>query len=522
MENEDIVTAVRSAKLDTVEQAREEMARIAEYAKALNAKVDAGEKTVNDQKAEVETLAKGLRDAKQVISELRAASEVAARSTDDDVLRSFVDSKTGRVALSQRLGDELPATRSGKAGREVIGGGLLTSRPKNDAHANLIKACEDLYVGTVMAFGTEKALVGDRYDERVVRQTGPLWDRVQRAWGEMPEYLRKAWDGQNGTGGEFIPTPTLSSPFWQVQSYDPDGWLQVIPTIELPSLSAKIPAGTRLPRPYVLKGNSGDNPAMLSRSSVGTDEIDPGLVAMYALSFVYAEAEIGAVIPVIPFVIDAITQSLVVGQRFAQVNGKADGTQDALATWDLRGFFGALDAGPIDYLRAHDGIRAIGLGASNGVDRSTLTLSNLLADFAAITGPKGNVSDNVLGISPEAYLTKIVGMTGIVSVSDYGNRQPIADGEVGTIAGRRIVQTDAFPNDLNASGVYDNSTKTQGCAAVFNRMNFRRPVLVGQSMTLDRQRDITLDGSYVRGKYHTGLTNMTKATDKPVRYLYNL
>jgi len=337
----------------------------------------------------------------------------------------------------------------------------------------------------------------------------------------MPAPIRRAWDDQNGSGGEFIPTPLLASPMWQVEEYDPDGLIGLFDQITIPSESVELPVGTAYPVPYKGGGATGDNPAALAKASVGTDKLTLTANPMYTMVLIHEDAASDSIVAAFPFIREAISRSLAMGLRLCILNGDTAAThQDDIANWNLRGYFGAVDAGSIDYRRTFMGLRAIALDDSNGVNRSTHSLSTLFSDINAVGGPRSVPGDMPIITSPEGYLSNFVGLSGVVSANDYGSRAPIAAGEVGSIAGHPIIMTDAMPADLNASGVYDNATKTKTAYTVLNRRMFRRIVRAGATVSL--QNDITVAGTYMRARQRVGFKDMTKSADKAVRYAYNM
>ena len=362
---------------------------------------------------------------------------------------------------------------------------------------------------------------GTGYRADVIRKEKKAWERVQRAWGRMPAPIRRAWDDQSGSGGEFIPTPLLASPMWQVEEYDPDGFIGLFDSLTIPSESVELPVGTAYPVPYKGGGASGDNPAALAKSTVGTDKLTLTASPMYTMVLIHEDAAADSIVAAFPFIRDSISRSLAMGLRLCLMNGDtAASHQDTLASWNTRGYFGAIDAGSIDYRKTFLGLRAIGLDDSNGVDRSTHSLSTLFSDINAVGGPRSVPSDMPIITSPEGYLKNFVGLTGIVSANDYGNRAPIASGEVASIAGHPIIMTDAMTADLNASGVYDNVTTTKTGYVILNRRMFRRILRAGATVSL--QNDITVAGTYMRARQRVGFKDMTKSGDKGVRYAYNM
>ena len=492
-------------------------AQTAQKAQHLAEKVEAGARTASEQSEQIARMADDLRTVRQELAEAKAKSHdpmATMGGTDRELVQRFVDTD-GKVFLRGHETDDPALFRSDSAG-------LLASRPVNDAHRNLIEATEALYVVAVARHGRDAFdHRGTGYRADVIRQEKKAWERVQRAWGRMPAPIRRAWDDQSGSGGEFIPTPLLASPMWQVEEYDPDGFISLFDSLTIPSESVELPVGTAYPVPYRGGGATGDNPAALAKSTVGTDKLTLTASPMYTMVLIHEDAAADSIVAAFPFIRDSISRSLAMGLRLCLMNGDtAASHQDALASWNTRGYFGAIDAGSIDYRKTFKGLRAIALDDSNGIDRSTHSLSTLFSDINAVGGPRSVPSDMPIITSPEGYLKNFVGLSGIVSANDYGNRAPIASGEVASIAGHPVIMTDAMSADLNASGVYDNVTTTKTGYVILNRRMFRRVLRAGATVSL--QNDITVAGTYMRARQRVGFQDMTKSADKGVRYAFNM
>jgi hypothetical protein len=101
--------------------------------------------------------------------------------------------------------------------------------------------------------------------------------------------------------------------------------------------------------PYKGGGASGDNPAALAKSTVGTNKITLTASPMYTMVLIHEDAASDSIVAAFPFIRESISRSLAMGLRLSILNGDTAAThQDDLANWDLRGSFGAIDAGSID------------------------------------------------------------------------------------------------------------------------------------------------------------------------------
>ena len=521
MENEEtILDGVSSLDMRDAVAVQRFLGSIVEYAKGLDVKVKAGERNLSEKTEQVSRMADDMRAIRQRQAELEAAEAKAPNGQNAELLR-FIDND-GSLFLKGVGEDDNLKNRTNPNMRRSRETGLLNTRPVNELHKQLVDDAEALYIATTVTHGADGFDARGNYRADVVKGMGIAYDRLQATWKAMPAPIRKAWDDQSGSGGEFIPTPLLSTPVWQVEEYDPDGLLDLFPEFQIGSASVELPVGTQYPVPYKGGGASGDNPAALSKSSVGTNKLTLALTSMYCMVLMHEDASADSIVAAVPFVREAIARSMTVGERFALINGDTAAThQDAIATWDLRGMFGAVDAGSIHYLRTLLGMRALAFDESNTIDRSTFTLATLAADINSVQGPRGNPIDVPIVTSYESYLSQFVNLSGIVSVSDYGDRRPIARGEVGNIFGHPIIQTDAMPADLATTGLYTGSGATSG-ALIFNRRMYRRLSRTGETITLAMQPDITIEGTYLRAKKRIGFKSLQKSGNAGVRLMKNL
>jgi len=482
---------------------------LAAWASTQGKKLGALEKSDAEKTVIIERMAADLKAAQQALTTVSAQKAAAPdlSGSDRDLASFVVDGRI--VARSYDKADSRVRARSLP--------GLLDSKPIHPWQADIQRAVEDHTIAITAIHGA--AALGS--EDLMVRGCRPTYEAIQAVWRRAPEGIRKAFDTGAGSGGDFIPTPLLATPLWQVEEYDPDGVLSLFEETAIPSNSVELPLGTSYPVPFKLVGQTGDNPAAFNKSTVGTDKLTITASGLAVMVFLHEDASEDSIVPAIPFIRDSMTRSMAIGERLCVVNGDTAAThQDALASWDPAGMFGSVAASADHYLKSWLGLRALSLDQSNGVDRSTFSVTTLASDIASLQGPRGGRGDVVMLTSWQGYLTKLVSMTGIVSAADYGGNAPIVRGEVASIYGVPVIVCDCMTADLNASGLFDGVTMTKTGALLFNRRLFRRFVRVGTSV--DLQRDITIGGSFLRARNRRTYQNLAKAGQKTVRYMFNL
>lgn len=482
---------------------------LAAWASTQGKKIGALEKSDAEKSVIIERMSADLKAAQQALTTVAAQKAAAPDlSGSDRDLASFI--VEGRiVARSYDKADSRVRARSLP--------GLLDSKPIHPWQADMQKAVEDHTIAITAIHGA--AALGS--EDLMVRGCRPTYEAIQAVWRRAPEGIRKAFDTGAGSGGDFIPTPLLASPLWQVEEYDPDGLLGLFEETAITSNSVELPLGTAYPVPFKLVGQTGDNPAAFNKSSVGTDKLTITASGLAVMVFLHEDASEDSIVPAIPFIRDSMARSMAIGERLAVINGDTAAThQDALATWDPAGMFGAVAASADHYLKSWLGLRALALDQSNGIDRGTWDISKFAEDVAALQGPRGGRGDVVSITSWQTYLKKFATATGIVSAADYGSNAAIVRGEVASLFGVPIIVSDAFTADLNASGLYDGVTTTKSGYLVTNRRLFRRFVRVGTSV--DLQRDITIGGSFLRARNRRTYQTLGKSGQKTVRLAYNM
>jgi hypothetical protein len=101
-----------------------------------------------------------------------------------------------------------------------------------------------------------------------------------------------------------------------------------------------------------------------------------------------------------------------------------------------------------------------------------------------------------------------------------GQIASLLTGGVGQIAGKRVVLTDFIDKMYNASGVYDNSTKTKSVLICANTDRFWVTRRLGPSVELDK--DITRGVYTLVARNRKGFFTPDGATKKNVGVHYNL
>ena len=443
-------------------------------------------------RANMDAMTTDLKAAQKSLQEARAS--LAAPSKGDSELGRYITSKGIRtVGKENEHGVYLP--------------GLLDDTARNDWQEEFQKACEDYTIATAALGRPHKKALS--YVHHVMEQA--------------PSAVRRAFDSQSGSGGEFIPAPVLS--MLEKDVIIRGQVMSLFDEIAVSSNSQTMPVISNGLRPYLKGTVTSDNPAQFEASSLGTAARTIAPKGMAVRCVVDDDAAEDAIFDMIPLIREQCIEALVYGIDDAIVNGDSAAThQDTIASWDTRGLWGSSGLGTsIDHRRAWLGLRARAYDQSATVDRSTYSYANFLADLADLATPRGSGGTEgnlIYMISPEGYLANVAGLDQTSLVANYGPQASVLNGEIAKLGGARVVLSDMLTADLAASGLYTGSGSTTG-ALIFNAS--RHKMFTRRGRRVELQRDATRGVTNVvctwRGQFKAVSSS---STVKDVVYEYNL
>jgi hypothetical protein len=255
------------------------------------------------------------------------------------------------------------------------------------------------------------------------------------------------------------------------------GAFQEVAVSQSTFLRPKLTTGAR---PYIKSRITSDNPAHYTPSTPVTDQASmtvPGLAVRILVDEVSAEDSAVAAIPVLQRL---MLSSLEDAYEDCMVNGDTAAThQDAIATWNARSRWGSTGlGGSADHRRAFMGLRAycLDIGAAAKADgNSVQTAAGFLASLAEL-GERA-ASDLVCVMSPEYMVKKVMGWSEVLTLNNYGPGAAIMGGAIAKVFGIPIILSRFMTADLNASGLWDDTTETQSGFLLVDRaawFNYRR------------------------------------------------
>lgn len=276
------------------------------------------------------------------------------------------------------------------------------------------------------------------------------WDTWKRRAGDFKKALDTATGAQ---GGDWVPT-SFSPELWeyvQLESRVP----ALFRTIVMPSNPYKLPIGLARVNTFKQPEQTADTGQTKIPVGDGSNVGNATLTATGHAARVLASAELDedSIVPILPFLVRDIAKAIAEGREDFIVNGDSAGTHED----------SDIGAGSLDHRRRIAlGLRAAANdgGATYKLDMATFSLANLRALRAKLGKYGVNPNDLAIITGPVGYL-KLLGMTEVTTLQNFGNRATVLSGGLGDVDGIPVIVSGQVRENLNASGVFDNVTTTK-------------------------------------------------------------
>jgi len=383
--------------------------------------------------------------------------------------------------------------------------GLMDDAPVTDWQNDAQKALTDYNMVRAIRRNGEAPKAKARLDEILSRAPNPS--------------VRKAFVDVDGSGGDWIPSvmlPQLERDLTMERRLA--SLFEVVPmadkTVILPYLSTGF-------RPYKKIASGGDDVAQFTSSSMSTDQRTITASGMAVRAQVDADASEDSILAAMPIISQEIVQSLRDAEEDCLLNGNTEtsGDVDALASWNIRGRWGASGLGTAsDHRKTYMGLRHRAFDLSTDV-AATADLAGVLSLRSALDAPHGVDGDLILIASPEAYLKHLVGLSEAKTLEQWGPNFTALSGQISQISGCPIILSEFVGGDLNASGLYDGSTTNKTSVILCNRSRFKLGVRSGASVEISK--DITRSVFDVVAQSRSVFYSVDSASKKNVSLAYN-
>lgn len=273
-------------------------------------------------------------------------------------------------------------------------------------------------------------------------------------WSRQAREFKKALDTATGAqGGDWVPTNFSSElfEFVALEAKVPS----LFRTIAMPSNPYKMPVGLARINTYKQAEQTGDTGQTKITVGDGSNIGNATLTAVGHAARVLASGEFDedSIVPVLPWLVRDIAKSLAEGREDFILNGDTAGTHED----------SDIGAGSADARRrialglrasANDG------GATYKLDMATFSLANLRALRLKMGKYGVNPADMAIIVGPTGY-SKLLGLTEVITMQNFGNNGTVMTGSLGTIDGMPVIVSGQVRENLNASGVYDGTTTTK-------------------------------------------------------------
>lgn len=376
------------------------------------------------------------------------------------------------------------------------------------------------------------------------RRGGPIASpaadaRVLDVVAEAPPELARIFADSANIGAEWIPDLHLPSLERDVQVQSGVHKL-FVERVMPPAGSLIQPFATGSLRVYKGVVPTTDDPPDATKSSIGTSSQTITVDEWVAATQIDRKAEEDAIIATVPELMDELALAFARAKDDVVINGDTTSThQDAIASWNTRGIWGATGLGTTaDHRRLDLGLRALASDISNTVDQNAVqTVAGVRAllkklNQAFYADPL--TAEIVLLVSPEYFMGTMLGfaevitwdkagpmasiLTGYLNTASKDGRLP---GHVGFLHNVPVCVTPFLTADLATTGLYTGSGSTTGMLAVVRkRFEWR----VRKGMTVESMVDIKKNviDLVARGRYRFRTTARSAASETNVAYGFNL
>lgn len=479
-----------------------------------------------------------LSDAEGVRKAIHDIHERVKNTEEKDWQGQIQQLSADLVKCSQRLTElqanspDLPPTE-GEAGMrkylddKVQGGLRLRGYTTDDGelHPGLFDdpnpSCEwqEKAQQLVEQFSLVRAMTKDRNPSHSAPRTTRALERHMKS---APSFVRRVFADGTNIGGEWVPDVHL--PVLERELVAARRMEALFDTFPVSDKETRIPYLTTGFRPYKKAGVTADDPAQYQSTSMVTDQVSITVTGMAVRAQVEDDASEDSIINAQATIRAELVTALVDGAEDCIINGDTAGThQDTgIGSWDIRSRWGTGLGlgGSADHRRCWIGLRARAKDVSNETDQGAAqTYAGAMTARANLASPHGVAGDLIYVTSPEYWL-KMAQFTQVETVDKFGPNAFVLTGQLGAIGGVPIVISEFVDKELNASGLYDNTTKTKTGLLVFNRARFKMAALRGPVVEVDK--DITRGIINMVATMRKVFFTVDSSTKKNVHWSYNL
>ena len=462
--------------------------------------------TAEDKFANFDRQVEDLKLAQRKLTEAVQAKPVQM-SGGDSRLKSFLN-QDGSIQLGT-VTKKIQVKGQGTFETDVEG--LLTTKtPANEWHKELI----DLTQKRAWC----RSLMTNPHTPKTDLK---IYKHIEKAPAEIKTAVTRAFYDNPGQGGEFIPDQFRAELYETFQV--PRNLRALMPVVEMQNNTMVIPRLGRGGRPYLKGAVSSDNPANYQASTVLTESKTiavKGFATRYVVDDGAAEDSALALMPILT---RQIASDLEDAWEDCWINGQQSGAiaGESLATFNNRSRWGAAGLGGADdHRKAFDGLRKLSIAANTHAAGTAAgaTTSELLSRIGSM-GELG-VGSLYIVCSPEAMVKHLLSNSDLLTIDKFGPQASILTGSVASIFGHPVLMSRFVSNEYNASGVYDNITKTKTGILFYNAASFAQYQKRG--VTVETDKNIGSGSIEIVSTMRNVVASADAAGTKNCAYLYDL
>lgn len=338
-----------------------------------------------------------------------------------------------------------------------------------------------------------KKPANDGISESQLTRAEALGDRMIQKYVGMAKRGEKALTSTGaGTGDEWVPTDLSAELQRRFYLASDLAALMAGREVDMPTQPFEYPLATTRPTFFL---ETTENTAA-TESSPGTGKIVLDAKRLMGRTDFSYEVDEDAIVPVLPFVQAQLSEAAADAYESALINGDTAGThQDS----DTQAIAKAAE-------RSFNGFRKLALAVSAlKLDLATggISEANLRAMKKALRKYGVRVRDLIWLCGPSG-INDMQGISNVATLEKYGPRATILTGELASFLGIPIIVSERMREDLNASGVFDNTTTTKGSILLVNLQGWipgRR-----RDFTVEVDRDIKTQTQFVVASFRRAFT----------------
>ena len=462
------------------------------------------QKTADNRLSNFEKQVDDLKKAVRISNEANYRSATTEIGNDDRELDRYVREDGSLRLTTEQKSMQVP----GQGTIKVDEPGLLDSPDLASTwHADLVKAARERSMSRMLM-----------RDPHTPKQDLKLFRLLQRAPSNIaPAIKRSIYDGA-GVGGELIPDQFIADLY---QSFEvPRGLRSLLNSVEVDRNTILIPRLDRGGRPYLKGMVTSDSPAAYQASTIATSQKSismSGMACRFVIDDAIAEDSAIALVPTLQ---RQIAQDLEDAFEDALINGDSAAThQDDIANWNIRDRWGASGlGGSSDHRRAFLGMRAASFDKSTTLDISSFDFAKYL-ELVAKLGEL-SAANKVCIASPEAVINHLLSLTQVATLDKFGPQATVLSGQIGSLAGIPIVVSRFLSADMNASGLYDNVTKTKTGLIIASTDSWS--VYNKRGVLVEQDKDITAGAINLVATMRATFASVDADATKNVAFGFNL